>query len=534
MGDIEGVEHILCFSEKDGSLIWAVQPEPVAAAIDGKIREQFKQIDKNKDGKLDEQEALAGMGSQALKADGKSDGDINTIAKKRATNFVAAFDKNNDSQLGPKEIPGSLGRDVNLMDVPSGGRSGAKSLAEARTAMTLKAIDQDGDGKISEKESRGTAVQGFFRNADERKKGEKKGDGQLTADEMTTYFTRRETGRDGIITADELASFFEKNHPGRDGVLGMADLKRAIGGYRNGQGDGPRGTPTVDGDRLYTEGGNGDVTCLDIETGKTIWHVNLVTDFGGGRPGWGYSESPLLDGNILFVTPGGKDGTLIALNKKTGEPIWRTSGVTEGAHYSSPVVAEIGGQKQIVQFGRESVFGVTFDDGNFLWKYSEAANGTANCATPIIDGDYVLTSSAYGTGGGLVKISSEGKAQKADEKWFDKAFANHHGGLVKIDDHVYGFGQGGLLCVNFLTGKIAWQDKSVSKGSLIYADGQLYCLGERHEVALVDANPEAYSEKGRFKIENLGRPSWAHPVVANGRFYIRNQNRLTAYDVKGK
>jgi outer membrane protein assembly factor BamB len=179
------------------------------------------------------------------------------------------------------------------------------------------------------------------------------------------------------------------------------------------------------------------------------------------------------------------------------------------------------------------VFGVTFDDGNFLWKYSGAANGTANCATPIIDGDYVLSSSAYGTGGGLVKISTDGKVQKADELWFDKAFANHHGGLVKIDDHVYGFGQGGLLCVNFLTGKIAWQDSSVKKGSLIYADGQLYCLGEGHEVALVEATPEAYKEKGRFKIETQGRPSWAHPVVANGRFYIRDQHMLTAYDVKG-
>jgi len=399
--------------------------------------------------------------------------------------------------------------------------------------MTLKTLDKDGDGQVSQKESRGTVVQGIFRNVDKKIAGERRGDGQLTGEEMTTYFSKREAGRNGIITADEMAAYFEKNYPGRDGVLNMADLKRSIGGYRNGQGDGPRGTPTVDGDRLFTEGGNGDVTCFDAETGKTIWHVNLVDDFGGKRPGWGYSESPLVVGNIVFVTPGGSEGTLIALNKKTGEPVWRSSGVIEAAHYASPLVAEISGKKQIVQFGRESLFGVTFDDGNFLWKYSGAANGTANCMTPIIDGDYVLSSSAYGTGGGLVKISSDGDSQKADEKWFEKTFANHHGGLVKIGDYVYGFGSNSLICVNFLTGEIAWQEKSVSKGSLIYADGQLYCLGERHEVALVEATPKAYSEKGRFKIEPQGRPSWAHPILANGRFYIRDQHMLTAYDVKG-
>lgn len=534
MGDLDGVEHILCFKEEDGSLIWAVQPEPVAAVLDKEVSERFSNFDKNSDGKLSEEEALAGLGPRAFESDGDSGGDLAEVAKTRAAGFLKLYDKDGDGQLGPAEIPGVLGKEVTRVDVPSGGRREARSVAENRVAITLKALDQDGDGSISQKESKGTVLSGNFRNADVAKEGEKNGDGKLTAEEMTDYFSKKETGRDGVITGEELAGYFQKNHPGRDGVLDQADLKRSIGGYRNGQGDGPRGTPAVDGNRLYTEGGNGDVTCLDTETGKTIWHKNLVTDFGGKRPGWGYSESPLLVGNLVFVTPGGSEGTMLALNKTTGEQVWRSSGISEAAHYSSPVVAEIAGQKQIVQFGRESVFGLSFDDGNFLWKYSGAANGTANCATPIVAGDHVLSSSAYGTGGGLVKVSGEGESQKAEELWFDKSFANHHGGIVKVDDHVYGFGGNSLLCVNFLTGEIAWQEKSVGKGSLICADGQLYCLGERHEVALVKATPKEYVENGRFSIETQGRPSWAHPVVANARFYLRDQNTLTAYDVKAK
>jgi len=237
----------------------------------------------------------------------------------------------------------------------------------------------------------------------------------------------------------------------------------------------------------------------------------------------------------VIVTPGGKNGTLAALNKATGEVVWRSAGETQGAHYSSAVAAEINGVRQIVQFAGRSLFAVDAKTGKPLWSYSNANNGTANCSTPIVYGRHVFAASSYGTGGGLAEISAEGEKQTAKEVYFEKKMQNHHGGMVLIDGHLYGFGSGGLICMEYLTGKIAWTKNSVGKGSLVYADGMLYCLGEGHEVALVEANPAEYVEHGRFKIERLlGRPSWAHPVVANGRFYIRNQHRLTAYDVGQK
>jgi outer membrane protein assembly factor BamB len=283
---------------------------------------------------------------------------------------------------------------------------------------------------------------------------------------------------------------------------------------------------------VYVEGGAGDLTCLDFATGKTVWYKNLAKDFGGGRPGWGYSESPLVEGDLLIVTPGGGKGTLAALNKYTGEEVWRSTN-TEGAHYASPQVADIAGVRQVVQFASKNLFGVRLSDGKHLWSYSHANNGTANVATPIIRGDYVYASSGYGTGGGLVKIVNDGGEFAAEEIYFDKTLANHHGGVILVGDHLYGFGTG-LICQNFMTGENAWKGRSVGKGSLTYADGLLFLLGEGHEVALADATYDGYTETGRFKIEKFDRPSWAHPVVAGGKLYIRNMQKLTAYDVRAK
>ncbi len=536
MGDLEGVEHVLAFSEKDGSLLWAKQPGPVAAALDGKVSEQFARYDGNGDGKLDEKEALAGLGARALESDGAEAGaDAAAIAKTRAAGFVAAFDADGDGKLGPAEIPATLGRETSKIDQPTGNRGQVAEIAEARTKLMLATFDKDADSQISQKEARGTVVQGFFNNADAKAEGERRGDGQLTAEEMQDFFSKRDRGRDGVVSEAELESYFAKFHPGRDGVLSKADLKRSIGGYRNGQGDGPRGTPAIVGDKVYTEGGNGDVTCMNVATGETLWHVSLTEDFGGRRPGWGYSESPLIVGNHIIVTPGGQGGCVIALDKDTGEVMWKSNEVTQSAHYATAVAADVAGKPTIVQFARESVFGLNAETGEFLWKYSGANNGTANCSSPIVSGNHVLVSSAYGTGTGMVEISPNPETGfKADEVYFQKKLQSHHGGMVKVGDHVYGFSSGSLICLDFMTGEVVWEDSSVRKGSVVFADGMLYCLGERHEVALVKATPQGYQEAGRFKIESHGRPSWAHPVVANGKFYIRNQHAITCYDVSAK
>jgi outer membrane protein assembly factor BamB len=537
-GDLNGVEHIIALSIQDGQVLWAVQPASVGQELTDKVAAEIKRLDKNSDGVIEEAEALAGLGTQFNQFDQPTDGDKVQIAAARVQRLLKQIDADGDGKLSVAEA-GSRMRDT-FTKIDSADKAIAASaeqlaaLAQKRTAEIFKQADKDSDGKVSRKEAQGQIIDDVFGRMDQKDPATNKGDDQLTPAEVETYFAKFEAGRDGLLTADELQAFDVQSYAGKDGLLTAEELRSYYGGYRNGQGDGPRGTPTIDGNRVYVEGGSGDLSCLELSTGKTLWHVNLVRDFAGGRPGWGYSESPLIEGDLLIVTPGGAKGTVLALNKNTGELAWRSENLKEAAHYSSPIVANIAGKRQIVQFARESVFGVTSDGGELLWNYKKANNGTANCSTPLVFGDHVFAASGYGTGGGLAKVTSQGDGQKADEVYFEKKMANHHGGMVRAGDYLYGFGQGGLICMNFLTGEIAWTNRSVAKGSLIYADGMLYCLGEGHELALVEANPSGYQEHGRFKIENLGRPSWAHPVVAGGRLYIRNMQRVTAYDILGK
>jgi len=529
-GDLDGVEHVICLAEKDGKVLWAVQPAPVAEALTARVAKQIDELDTDGDGRLDDAEAFGRL-RDSERYDRPADGDRKEIAQRRARRIVGSLDRNGDRRIDETEAGSGLGRELGRIDREDGDIDAGK-LAASRAKTLLESLDRNGDGKISKREARGSSLERRFKQADRKSGPARRRDDVVTPDELVTYLLEFERGRDGILTVEELGAYFESRFPGRDGVLTATELRGHHGGYRNGQGDGPRGTPAIDAGRVYCEGGFGDLTCFDVKTGKTLWHRSLTEDFGGGRPGWGYSESPLIVGDLVVVTPGGRDGALIALDKTTGEERWRSTGTTQGAHYSSPIRATIAGVPQIVQLGSQSVFGVSLDGGRLLWEYREANNGTANCCTPVVYGDHVFASSAYGTGGGLAKISSAGDEQSAEQVYFEKKMANHHGGIVRVGEHMYGFGGGGLLCMEVLSGKIEWTARSVGKGSLLWADGMLYCLGERHRVALVEATPEEYRERGRFSIENLGRPSWAHPVVAGGRLYIRNQARLAAYDVR--
>ncbi len=529
-GDLYGIEHVLCIDAKTGKRIWAVQPGPVKAKLDERIAKEFERADKDGNGTVDQIEALTAFGWKFNDFDRPTEQDAAATAAARTKEVFTAWDENGDGVLATDEVPGSFAGEFGRLD-QSDKQADVEALAAKRAAALLEKLDTDSDGKISSDESRRDDFRRSFNRADKKDPKTRKGDGFVTEEEAVAYFERFEAGKDGMVSEAELQNLFEKKYAGRDGRLSKEELASNFGGYRNGQGDGPRGTPALDGNRLYAEGGNGDVTCFDAKTGETVWHVNLVSDFGGGRPGWGYSESPLVVDDMLVVTPGGKQGTVLALDKTTGEAIWQSKDLTQGAHYSSPIVTTIGGIRQIVQFARESAFGLEIETGKLLWEYDGAANGTANCATPIVENDMVFTSSAYGTGGGLAKIDTAGTTQKAEEVYFSKEMANHHGGIVKVGDHMYGFGNGGLICMDFETGEIAWRERSVGKGSLVAADGLLFLLGEGHQVALAKATPEGYEELGRFQITNHGRRSWAHPVVAGGKFYVRNQQDLTCYDV---
>ena len=532
-GDLDGVEHIIALDAKDGSTLWSVQPGPVVSLLETRIANELKQLDRDGDGVISEFEALSRFGWDWNKSDKPGSDPVDMVAERRSTALFKTLDKDGDGKLTFAEA-GNLLRDTfDRIDVSDKGVD-AVELAEQRTEAYLKELDKDGDGMISRKESQGTALDRQFGRIDLPDAATNKGDNQLTADEIETYLAKHEAGRDGSLTLEELRRYYVANKISGDGVLTATELRAMVGGYRNGMGDGPRGTPTVDGDRVYVEGGNGDLACLEAATGKTIWYVSLRTDFGGGTPGWGYSESPLITDELVIVTPGGKGGTLVALNKLDGKLVWQSKGFTENAHYSSPVIAEINGEKQIVQFSNQSVFGVSLSEGKSLWRYTSPANGTANCCAPIVEDNLVFASSGYGTGGGLARITGAGSAQAAEEVYFEKKMRCHHGGIVKVGDYMYSAGDGPLMCMEFKTGRIAWQARGASKGSICVADGMLYILGENHEVFLAEVNPEEYREHGRFKIQGHGRPSWAHVIVTGGRMYLRDQESLTAYDVKAK
>jgi len=314
-------------------------------------------------------------------------------------------------------------------------------------------------------------------------------------------------------------------------------------------GDGPRSTPTVDEGLVTAIGPHGDLVCVAAESGKEVWRKNFAQDFGGKMmSGWGFCESPLIDGDKLICTPGGKGAHIVALHKKTGELIWKAaipeigSKGRDGAGYSSIVVSEAGGVRQYVQLLGRGCVGVAADTGRFLWGYNKIANGTANIPTPIIDGDYVFCSSGYNTGAALLKLSREGDGVRAEEVYFldPKELQNHHGGLVKIGDYIYGghgHNNGFPICVEMRTGKIVWRkDRGPGTGSaaVVYADGQLYFRYQNGLMALIDATTDGYQLQGTFQIPDSNKPSWAHPVVLDGRLYLREQDQLLVYNVSAK
>ena len=299
--------------------------------------------------------------------------------------------------------------------------------------------------------------------------------------------------------------------------------------FRNDRGDGPRGTPTIDGDRLYALGGNGDLTSVDLKTGKIVWTMNLLSKFGGSNIRWGISESPLVIGDKVIVNAGGRDASIVALKKTDGSLIWKSQ--SDEAGYSSALPVQVGGTTQVIFFTGSRVVALDVRDGKLLWEYAAPSNDVANIATPVARGNRVWISSDYGTGGGLVEIKADGKGQ---EVYFTKEMRNHHATSILIGDHLYGFSGAILTAMQFDTGTVAWRDRSVGKGSLTYADGHLYAFSENGVIGLVEANPTAYREKGRFRIQQGSLPTWAHPVVAGGRLYIRDQDTIYAYDVREK
>ena len=363
--------------------------------------------------------------------------------------------------------------------------------------------------------------------------------------------------------------------------LGPAFRQRASQGR-----EGPACTPTVDGERLYVEGLAGNVACLQARDGKIVWQRSLTEDFGGRVPRWSYRESPLVDGDKVIVTPGGADATLVALNKATGETIWKGQvpsgsdagsaapggadrgrggpgesdrgrggpggrgggrggfgGGGSGAAYASVIAIDFEGQRQYVQLISNALVGFAASDGKFLWRYDTPANRMGiNCSTPLFHDGMVFASSAYGAGGGLVKLGKDSDGGvKAEEVYATTDMQNHHGGMILLDGYLYGASGGNeggaLACLDFQSGKVMWDQRQSAgrraKGSVVLADGRLYYRMEDGTMLLIEPSPKQYIERGRFEQPGRsGAPAWPYPVIANGKLYLRDQDILLCYDVK--
>jgi outer membrane protein assembly factor BamB len=329
-------------------------------------------------------------------------------------------------------------------------------------------------------------------------------------------------GRQSIVTALQRSS-------------GKPVWSKVIGeGRSNDRGPGPRGTPTLDADRLYVLTENGDLACLRVQDGTRIWQRNILADFRGDLPNWLISESPLVDGNLVIVSPGGRDAAVVALDKLSGKTVWQSRGLSDEASYASAIVADVHGIRTVIAFTGQAGVGLRLSDGSLLWRYREPSNRTANAATPIYADGRVFYTSNYGVGAGLLALRPAAGGIDTNEVYFTRDMQNHHGGVVLVDGYLYGYNNAILTCLEFATGKMMWRDRSVGKGAITYADGHLYIVGENQTVGLVEATPAGYREKGRFTIKDEGWNSWAHPVVAGGTLFIRNQGTLTTYDVRAR
>ena len=395
-------------------------------------------------------------------------------------------------------------------------------------------------------------------------------------------------------------------------------------------GDEPTGTPTVDGGQVFAVSKDGRLLCCAAADGKELWRKDFAGDFSGKMmSGWGFSESPLVDGEKVVVIPGPDAEVMVALDRKTGAVIWKAampaspgSRGQEGAGYTGAVISNAAGIRQYVTLIGRGVIGVSAKDGQVLWHYNRVANGTANIPTPLVWDDYVFCSSGYGTGAGLLKIVKSGadaKAQptaeaaktaeltkklaelnaeiktrreargklnegtpeyakadeavqsvkpeiakieqalgksgdgesagippvpgspvRAEEQYFLSAstFQNHHGGMVRIGDYIYagtGHNNGFPICLEWKTGKVVWnKERGPGKESaaVIAADGRLYFRYQDGTMALIDAAPGGYQERGVFKLAHVDGPSWPHPAIHNGKLYLRSQDVLMCYELR--
>ena len=341
-----------------------------------------------------------------------------------------------------------------------------------------------------------------------------------------------------VLSNEGLENEFVRAYSTTNGKLLWSTQLGAVGNPKQQPSyPGARSTPTVDGKQLYALGSDGDLACVEVATGKVLWKKGLRSDFGGTAGVWAYSESPLVDGNKVIVTPGGESATIVALDKKTGATLWKSAIPGEkAASYASAIAVEIGGVRQYVQYLSKGVVGVEATTGKLLWRFDKTLDTRfgMHALTPINATNLIYTGAASASG--AAKISAAAGSFTADPAYIERKGPNGLGGAVRLGDYLYGTSGPVLLCTEFATGKVRWEERGIGAAAICSADGLLFLHGENGEVALVEATPEGYKEKGRFvppaQPDRGQSKAWAHPIIANGKLYIRDMGCLWCYDIK--
>ena len=310
-------------------------------------------------------------------------------------------------------------------------------------------------------------------------------------------------------------------------LAGKSLWSSVLGKSWNGDHAGARSSPVLDAGNVYVISGDGAILCSSAKTGEKKWS-HTMKEFGGSPGGWGYAESVLIDGDLAIVTPGGAK-CVVALNKTTGQAVWASAGFKAGANYSSAIDFTFEGNHEIVQGTVGGLLSVNPANGAVLWSNNFSAGNVANCPSPAYADGYVFWANGYGKGGICMKLSADGKAAKA---WTTRDMDCHHGGYIIDKGYIYGNNGGGWACLDLKTGEKKWSDAGVGKGSLCYADGMLYLFSENGGVCgLANCSPEKLQMTGKLTVKGNG-PSWAHPVVAGGKLYLRYDTHLYCFDVK--
>ena len=294
------------------------------------------------------------------------------------------------------------------------------------------------------------------------------------------------------------------------------------------RGDGPRSMPTVHGDSVFALGAEGKLYALDARDGTKLWAHNFVEEFDSKIPTWGFSSSPLIEGNLVLVEAGGKDGkSIVAFDKASGDVVWTTH--TDEVGYSSPIAIDFGGVRQIIFLTSKTLLSVAPEDGQIYWKYSWPEG--INIATPIfIPDDKIFISASYDKGAVLLRMTADGDRIGIKEVWKSRVMKNHFNSSVLQGDYLYGFDNAILTCIEVDTGEERWRQRGFRKGSLLLADGHLVILGEGGKLALAEATPDEYREKARFQL--FDDKCWTVPTLAGGRLYLRTQKEMVCLDLR--